>query len=145
MNLNSLPAITERKLKRVGRGIGSGKGGHTTGRGQKGQKARERVPQHFDGTKWKKGFVKQMPTLRGRMVFKPWGIRFTPVAVEMLEQWPAKTPVTQEQLIKAGVIHKGQKAKLLGSAKLSQALTVEVPVSASAKAAIESAGGTINK
>src|SRR5687768_6854744 len=38
-NLNRLDGI-QRGNKRVGRGIGSGKGGHTTGKGNKGQKAR---------------------------------------------------------------------------------------------------------
>ena len=38
-NLNKL-AGNKTKSKRVGRGIGSGKGGHTTGKGHKGQKSR---------------------------------------------------------------------------------------------------------
>ncbi|MFH1960896.1 MAG: 50S ribosomal protein L15, partial [Patescibacteria group bacterium] len=42
MNLSNLPKLkgSRRSAKRVGRGIGSGKGGHTSGRGNKGQKAR---------------------------------------------------------------------------------------------------------
>ena len=36
INLHSLPKIAARGKKRVGRGYGSGKGGHTSGRGQKG-------------------------------------------------------------------------------------------------------------
>ena len=42
------------KNENCGRGRGSGKGGHTTGRGHKGQLARERVHILFQGTKTKK-------------------------------------------------------------------------------------------
>ena len=41
--MTNLPKVTERKKKRVGRGMGSGKGSHTSGRGQKGQSARSGV------------------------------------------------------------------------------------------------------
>ncbi len=143
MNLTSLPQITKRRLKRVGRGIGSGKGGHTTGRGQKGQKARERVPQSFEGSKWKKSFLKQLPALRGEQKFKPWGQKYTAIAVEQLLEWPEKTGVTLENLIKAGVLRSGEKGKLVGTATLKHGLQVSIPVSASAKKAIETAGGTI--
>lgn len=37
----SLPKVVRRRSKRIGRGGGSGKGFHTVGRGQKGQKARK--------------------------------------------------------------------------------------------------------
>ncbi|MBU1070791.1 uL15 family ribosomal protein, partial [Patescibacteria group bacterium] len=49
MNLSNLPKITQRPKKRVGRGYGSGKGGHTSGRGQKGQKSRSKIPIWFEG------------------------------------------------------------------------------------------------
>jgi large subunit ribosomal protein L15 len=52
MNLhNLLPTKINRSKKRLGRGYGSGKGGHTVGRGTKGQKAREGrgAPMGFEG------------------------------------------------------------------------------------------------
>ena len=48
--------VTKRK-KRVGRGYGSGKGGHTSGRGQKGQKSRSHIGILFEGMKVKKSLV----------------------------------------------------------------------------------------
>lgn len=70
MNLSTLPKIIMRKKKRLGRGVGSGKGMHTVGRGTKGQKAREDVPLLFEGTKSKKSLVKRLPYLRGKGKFK---------------------------------------------------------------------------
>jgi large subunit ribosomal protein L15 len=67
MNLSNLTRHDgiKRKGKRLGRGIGSGKGGHTVGRGTKGQKARR-------GSKFTVGFeggqvplYKRLPQLGG--------------------------------------------------------------------------------
>ena len=44
MKLHALPKITKPKNKRLGRGYGSGKGGHTSSRGQKGQNSRGSGP-----------------------------------------------------------------------------------------------------
>lgn len=49
MELNKLSKVVRGAKKRVGRGYGSGKGGHTTGRGSKGQKARGKVRSTFEG------------------------------------------------------------------------------------------------
>lgn len=55
--------------KRLGRGYGSGKGGHTSSRGQKGQKARTDVHVLFEGLKVKKSTIKKFPLLRGKGKF----------------------------------------------------------------------------
>ena len=47
--LSTLNKTTVKSAKRIGRGIGSGKGGHTTGRGQKGQNSRGKIKLTFDG------------------------------------------------------------------------------------------------
>lgn len=49
MKLDKLPKLVGKKKKRLGRGYGSGRGGHTVGRGTKGQKARGRVKLGFEG------------------------------------------------------------------------------------------------
>jgi large subunit ribosomal protein L15 len=49
MELHELTKIVKRRKKRVGRGYGSGKGGHTTGRGAKGQKIRNKLRPSFEG------------------------------------------------------------------------------------------------
>jgi ribosomal protein L15 len=69
MRLPLLAVVTKGK-KRVGRGTGSGKGNHTTGRGQKGQKARTSVNIIFEGYKMKKSLIKRLPKVRGKMKFR---------------------------------------------------------------------------
>lgn len=64
-----LPKVVGKKLKRVGRGMGSGKGSHTSGRGQKGQKSRGDVHVLFEGMKMKKSFLKRLPLIRGKGKF----------------------------------------------------------------------------
>ena len=53
MKLHTLTRLKGNKkpAKRIGRGIGSGVGGHTVGRGQKGQKSRtgKSIPRGFEG------------------------------------------------------------------------------------------------
>ena len=144
MNLSNLLKTTKGSAKRVGRGIGSGKGGHTSGRGTKGQKARGKVALTFEGTKVKKSLLKRLPFLRGKGKFKPWGTKFVPVKLSMLTDWPTKTAVTLDNLIKQGLVDKSEKrVKIVGSEKLKQALTVKVSVTAGAKKSIEAAGGII--
>ena len=64
--LSSLSKSTTKQQKRVGRGIGTGVGGHTTGKGAKGDKVRGKTRITFDGTKIKKGWIKRTPFLRGK-------------------------------------------------------------------------------
>ncbi|OGY08339.1 MAG: hypothetical protein A2782_00750 [Candidatus Blackburnbacteria bacterium RIFCSPHIGHO2_01_FULL_43_15b] len=71
LTLNSLPKIKSETKKRLGRGYGSGKGGHTSSRGQKGQKARGKIHPLFEGQKNKKSLIQRLPLLRGRGKLKP--------------------------------------------------------------------------
>ena len=64
--LSTLTKTTTKQQKRVGRGYGSGVGGHTSGRGAKGDKSRGKTKITFDGTKIKKGWIKRTPFLRGK-------------------------------------------------------------------------------
>lgn len=66
-----LPKIVGRKLKRLGRGMGSGKGSHTSSRGQKGQKSNKDLHILFEGLKVKKSLLKRLPKLRGKGKFLP--------------------------------------------------------------------------
>ncbi len=108
MNLNKLPKIIMRPKKRVGRGMGSGKGSHTAGRGTKGQKARGKVPILYEGTKTKKSLVKRIPMLRGKAKFKA---KVKPAILHRgdLADLPAKFEVTVENLIKRGLLKEGTK------------------------------------
>ena len=66
----TLPKVKQKTKKRVGRGHGSGKGAHTSGRGQKGQKSRGGVHIIFEGLKVKKSLIKRLPFKRGKGKFK---------------------------------------------------------------------------
>ncbi|MBI2590719.1 MAG: hypothetical protein HYW33_02435 [Candidatus Blackburnbacteria bacterium] len=71
LTLNSLPKIKYKNRKRLGRGYGSGKGGHTSSRGQKGQKVRGKIHPLFEGQKNKKSLIQRLPLLRGKGKLKP--------------------------------------------------------------------------
>lgn len=144
MKLSELPKITVRSAKRVGLGYGSGKGGHTSGRGAKGQKSRTKIPQGFEGTKTKKSFIKRLPFLRGKSKFKAWGAKFQPVNLDQLIKWPKNLQVNQENLIKQGIIKSANlPAKILGRGKIDLPLTFKITTSKSARNQILKAGGTI--
>ncbi len=126
--------------KRVGRGPGSGLG-KTSGRGHKGHKART-------GGSTNPGFEGgQMPMYRRlpkRGFTNPFKVRAQPVNLADLERVQG-TEVTPETLTAAGLLNKPSDAvKLLGTGEVSKAYAVRgVPASASAKAKIEAAGGTV--
>ncbi len=67
--LSNLPKIVTKKKKRLGRGLGSGKGAKS-GRGTtRHQKARETIPLHFEGGQGR--IIKKFPLLRGKGRNKP--------------------------------------------------------------------------
>jgi len=147
-NLSSLPKLTTHGKKRVGRGYGSGKGGHTSSRGAKGQLVRGSVPMMFTGTKSKKSFVKRLPFLRGKDKFNV--LRGKPVVVgtSELNIFKKDDVVNLESLVKMGIV--GQQAMRLGVKILSKgevkiALQIAVPVSKGALVEIKKAGGDLVK
>jgi large subunit ribosomal protein L15 len=128
--------------KRVGRGIGSGKG-KTSGRGHKGQKARSGKPVRpgFEGGQLP--IQRRMPYKRGfTNIFRtPWEI----VNLETLERITVSGPVTPDALHAAGVIRGADyPLKVLAKGELSKAVEVHAHAfSEAAKAQIEAAGGTV--
>ena len=147
MELNALQDILPRKHgKRVGRGIGSGKG-KTCGAGVKGQKARSGVGVNgFEGG--------QMPIHRRlpKRGFHNLGrVEYQAVNLSDLERLIKNgvltegAEVTRDVLVKAGVVRRSSKpVKILGKDALSCALILKVDaVSASAKEGIEKVGGKI--
>lgn len=141
MQLHQLPKITKRSAKRIGRGVGSGKGGHTSGRGTKGQKAREKVPLIFEGTKSKKSLIKRLPFLRGKGKLKSWKRRPVVVNFDQLVDFSGKE-VTVDALVKAGIVGKEaleRGVKILGRGAIPKSLAYKVPMSYKASAKIEKA------
>ena len=148
---NLKPAQARKDRKRVGRGLGSGKGRYA-GRGIKGQKARSgshKMPAGFEGG--------QMPIdmrlgkLRGNtsadaMPIGPFRTYSQPVNVAALEQrFDVGAEVTPESLKAVGLIRKvAVDVKILGEGELSKKLAVSAhSFSRSAVEKIEAAGGTV--
>lgn len=132
--MTNLPKVVGNRKKRLGRGYGSGKGGHTVGRGQKGQKSRTKIGVLFEGVKVKKSLLKRLPFQRGKGKNKG-GKGPVIVNVAALNILPAGSKVTVETLIKAKIVDekdaKMYGVKILGNGKLEKKLIIEVPASKS--------------
>ncbi|HZC16303.1 MAG TPA: 50S ribosomal protein L15 [Caulobacteraceae bacterium] len=136
------------KRMRVGRGPGSGKG-KTAGRGVKGQKSRSGVALNgFEGGQMplhmrmpKRGF--NNPFAKKLVEVNLWRIADA-IAAGKLD---AAKPVDAEALKAAGVIRRARDGvRLLGEGELTAKLAITVhSASASAKTAIEKAGGEITE
>jgi large subunit ribosomal protein L15 len=154
LNLSNLkPAQPRKARKRIGRGLGSGKGRYS-GRGIKGQKSRagsNKMPAGFEGG--------QMPIdmrvgkLRGNtsadaMPIGPFRTYSQPVNVASLEErFEAGADVTPEALKAAGLIAKlSVDVKVLGEGDLTKKLSVTAhSFSKAAAEKIEAAGGTVTR
>ena len=149
MELSKLspPKGSKKRKKRLGRGESSGLG-KTSTRGGKGQTARSGsgIPAGFEGG--------QMPLYRriGKLGFFSrvgnLGLnKYTTINLDLLEKFDANSVVDTAALVKKGLNLSAKKKagiKVLGTGKLTKKLTVKInAVTASAKAAIESAGGTV--
>lgn len=147
MSLNQLPKVTVISKKRMGRGLGSGKG-KTGGRGQKGQKARGKIPLAAVGGGLI--FYKKLPYRRGwtrsggnpKRSLKPVLIKtadlnkFKPKSVIDIDTLVSQGLASEKELNRKG-------AKILSSGELKVALTVKLPVSERVKSMIEKAGGKV--
>ncbi|MBL3649935.1 50S ribosomal protein L15 [Bacillus vallismortis] len=142
MKLHELkPSEGSRKTRnRVGRGIGSGNG-KTAGKGHKGQNARSGggVRPGFEG-----GQMPLFQRLPKRGFTNINRKDYTVVNLDKLNGFAEGTEVTPELLLETGVISKlNAGVKILGNGKLEKKLTVKAnKFSASAKEAVEAAGGT---
>ncbi len=142
----NLPKIVSKRKKRVGRGYGSGKGGHTSGRGQKGQKSRKNLGILFEGVKVKKSLIKRLPLRRGKGKFHS---KRKPLIVKTgyLNILPSGSVVDKELLVKYGIVDKKQAeelgVKILGGGKVDKKFTIALPISKSAMKIIEKAKGKI--
>jgi large subunit ribosomal protein L15 len=147
---NLQPAQPREDRKRVGRGLGSGKGRYA-GRGVKGQKARSgshKMRTGFEGGQMP--IYMRMGKLRGStsrdaMPVGPFRTSTQPVNVRDLDRFADGDEVTPETLVSKRVIKNTRTdVKLLGVGEVSKKLTVRVhAISASAREKIEAAGGTV--
>ena len=135
---------SKKNRKRVGRGDGSGNGTYS-GRGSKGQKSRA-------GYKMRPGFeggqlplIKRLPEKRGfTNIFR---VEYNTVSIGELSKFESGSEVTPEKLVEAGLIKSLRKpVKILADGEIKQPLTVKAnKFSASARAKIEAAGGTVEE
>lgn len=136
-DLTSPEGSTHRK-KAVGRGI-AGKGGKTAGRGTKGQKARRQIPAGFEGGQLP--LMQRIPKLKG--FTNPFRVAYTPVNLDALAALGV-SEINPDVLVAKGLARKKDLVKVLGRGELASALHVSAHgFSASAKSAIEAAGGTV--
>ncbi len=148
MDLSNLkPAKgSTKKRKRLGRGVGSGYGGHSSTRGDKGQKSRtgnHKMPAWFEGG--------QMPLQRRipKFGFKnPFRKEYRIVNVSRLAELveagrlDASAAITPSVLVEAGLAGKADRIKILGGGTLGVALEMTAHAfSQSARQKIEEAGG----
>jgi large subunit ribosomal protein L15 len=152
LNLTTLkPAQPRKERKRVGRGLGSGKGRYS-GRGIKGQKSRSgshKMPAGFEGGQMP--IDMRLPKLRGNtsadaMPIGPFRTYTQPVNLRSLEErFAAGEEVTPESLRAKGLIRKvSVDVKILGVGELTKKLAVSAHgFSKTAREKIEAAGGTV--
>ncbi len=127
-----------RPRRRQARGI-AGKGGKTAGRGTKGQGARDTVPVGFEGGQLP--LSQRIPKLKG--FTNPFRVSYAVVNLDTLSGVTGDE-VTPDTLGAAGLVRKGALVKVLGRGELHRPLRVSAHAfSASARAAIEAAGGSV--
>lgn len=142
MQLNDLKRVTPNKSqKRVGRGGGRGK---TSGRGTKGQKARA-------GHRIMPAIREQLKKLPKRRGYSFKSIQDKPFVInlgQLDKVFSAGDVINPKTLAERGVMRitaaRPMQVKILGDGEVSKKLTVSgCLVSASAKAKIEKAGGSV--
>ena len=141
--LTHLKSITTTSKKRVGRGYGSGKGGHTSSRGQKGQKSRggSKIPLWFEGGQLP--LIKRLPMLRGKGKLNV--VRPT-AEITLSEVSKMKSDIITLETLKLEKLieKKFKKAKIINTGEITRKVTVKgLRISESAKKAISKAGGKI--
>lgn len=141
--LNQLTKITSRPKKRVGRGYGSGKGGHTSGKGTKGQNARRGggVAQWFEGGQLP--IIKRMPMTRGKSKLSV-VVPTAQLTLSQIDKLKADVITLDSLKLERAIDQRFKKAKIIANGAITRKVTVEgVKVTEGAKSAIEKAGGKV--
>lgn len=141
--LSKLTPSASKSKKRVGRGYGSQKGGHTSGRGMKGQLSRTgaNVPVWFEGGQLP--LIKRLPMMRGkgRLVSLS---KTAEVSLSELDTMKADIITLDTLKVEKVISPRAKNAKVIASGTLSRKVSLEgLSVSAQAKKAIEKAGGQV--
>lgn len=144
LNLSSLNKLVgkRRSGKRVGRGYGSGKGGHTSGRGQKGQKARGKIKDTFEGGQ--QPLYKRLPHRKGFKSIHSKD-RVSAVNLSIFRSIKEGTTVTPESLFELNLIPKRVKSlKVLSLGEIKHSLIFKgFTFSSEAAEKVSKSGGKI--
>ncbi len=132
------------KVKRIGRGLGSGHG-RTAGKGTKGQKARSgyKVRPGFEGGQ--NPLIKRLPEQRGfTNIFR---IEYATINVARLNRFEAESEVTPQRLVAEGLVKSLKRPiKILGDGELHKPLNVRAnKFTQPARRKIEAAGGKVEE
>ena len=146
MHLENIPKRKSRimKAKRLGRGYGSGVGGHTVGRGVKGQKSRSghKSLVAFEGGNVP--FFRRIPKYKG---FKPLSrVNVQVINLDTLsENFKDGDKVNIDTLKEKGLVKKNtEQVKILARGKIEKKLSLEgLKTSPSAEEKIKEAGGSL--
>ncbi len=144
-NLKPAKGSTQ-KRKRLGRGVGSGTGGHSSTRGNKGQKSRtgnHAMPAWFEGGQMP--LQRRIPKFGFKNPFrKEYRILNVARLAELVEagRFEAGQPITPALLVEANLAGTSDRIKILGGGELGVAINVTAHAfSKSARQKIEAAGG----
>lgn len=145
MLLSNLIKSSVRTKKRVGRGGGSGKGFHTSGRGQKGQNSRNSTPIWFEGGQLP--LIRRTPFIKGKLRNKSFKPQPIVVKLEALNAFKAGSDVTIESISETLKLDlkdlKYYGVKILNQGKLEKSIILKVPHSDSVAKAVTEAGGKL--
>jgi large subunit ribosomal protein L15 len=141
MKLSTLIKVKGKTKKRIGRGIGTGKG-KTSARGMKGQKARGKIPLRFTGGV---ALYRKLPLKRGQGNPK---LSQSPkiIKLSILNLFNKGEVVDIDQLVKLKIINEHESrrgVKILNVGKIDKSLVLKLPVSKSVKESIEKSGGKV--
>jgi large subunit ribosomal protein L15 len=140
--LSNLTKIVAKRKKRLGRGLGSGKGSKS-GRGTtRHQKARENIPLSFEGGQGR--IIKKLPLLRGKGKNKSISPKPVIISLDKLNQFNNGDIVDIENLIKKGIINKKEAkrgVKILANGQLEKKIILKIKSSQKVKNIINELGG----
>lgn len=131
--LHTLPKLVTKSADIIGRGYGSRRGAKS-GRGTtRHQAAREKIKEDYEGGQNK--LTKKFPLLRGKAQNKSIQPIRIPITLTKLSKLPAKSTVTIEALVQAGIISKQDAprgVKIVNTGDITKQLDIQVPISKTA-------------
>ena len=144
MQLNKLKKTVTKPKRRLGQGHGSGRV-KTSGRGTKGQKARNKVSLTFEGGALP--LIKRLPFRRGKGKNKVFKKKPIVINIKVLNLLKPQTVVDLKSLISHHIVDEKEAqeygVKILRDGEIKNALTIKLPISNSAAEKIKKAGGKV--